>query len=121
MKKKAVGYIRVSEKDPKRKGDLKEKQLDYIRKYCKQNEYELVDVYQEFGHASSSDRPVFQKLFDDIEGIKDNFDIVVVYSLDRFTRNIKDLLIYLNIMEKHNVEFEIATMNVKNLISKGVN
>lgn len=113
MKKKAVGYIRVSEMGPKAKVDLKESpdtQLEYIKKYCEQKGYELVEIYQDLDYSGGSDkRPDFQRLFNDMEGKQKKFDVVVVYNLSRFARNLKDLLTYLDVMDRKEVEFASAT------------
>ena len=41
-------------------------------------------------------RPSLQKLFDRLE----EFDLVLVYKLDRLTRNVRDLLAMLEVFEK---------------------
>lgn len=98
---------------PKAKLDLKESpdtQLEYIKKYCEQRDYELVEIYQDLDYSGgSAKRPDFQRLFDDIQGRRKNFDVVVVYNLSRFARNLKDLLTYLDIMDRKDVAFASAT------------
>ncbi len=49
-------------------------------------------------------RPSLQKLFDRLE----EFDLVLVYKLDRLTRNVRDLLEMLEVFEKNNIAFKSA-------------
>ncbi|SES89647.1 Site-specific DNA recombinase [Salinibacillus kushneri] len=111
--KKAVGYIRVSDMGPKAKVNLKESQetqLSHIKNYCEQKGYELVEVYEDLDYSGgTSKRPAFQQMFNEIKHKDNDYDVIVVYSLSRFARNLKDLLVHIDIMEEHNVEFASAT------------
>ena len=48
-------------------------------------------------------RPALSKLIDNLSKV----DLVLVYKLDRLTRNVKDLLDLLEIFEENNVAFRV--------------
>ena len=50
-------------------------------------------------------RPALKRIMDNLE----YYDLVLVYKLDRLTRNVKDLLEMLEKFEKYNVAFKSAT------------
>ena len=50
-------------------------------------------------------RPALKRIMDNLE----YYDLVLVYKLDRLTRNVKDLLEMLETFEKYNVAFKSAT------------
>lgn len=66
-----------------------------------------VEIYQDEGFSGkNTERPDFKKLINDIEyGI---IEKVVVYKLDRFSRNITDFYNVYEILKQHNCSFESA-------------
>ena len=79
----AAIYARVSTTD---KGQDPENQLRELRRWCKANGYKIFAEYvdRESGRKGGADRAEFRRLFDD--AAKNQFDIVVVWALDRLTR-----------------------------------
>ena len=64
------------------------------------------DVYVDAGYSGAKrSRPALSKLIDNLSKV----DLVLVYKLDRLTRNVKDLLDLLEIFEENNVAFRSAT------------
>lgn len=60
--------------------------------------------YQDKGYSGkNTDRPAFKELLNDIKN--DKINAVIVYRLDRFSRNIIDFYNVYEIMKKHNCEF----------------
>ena len=55
--------------------------------------------------GGSMNRPALKRIMDNLE----YYDLVLVYKLDRLTRNVKDLLEMLETFEKYNVAFKSAT------------
>lgn len=53
--------------------------------------------------AKDPDRPGFNRLVSDIEN--DLVDTVVVYKYDRIARSLKDLILFLELLDKHSVNF----------------
>lgn len=88
MKKVAI-YIRVSTREQAEKGYSIEAQQEKLINYCKAKDWNIYDIYIDGGFSGSNiDRPAMQKLLKNIN----NFDIVLVYKLDRLSRSQKDTL-----------------------------
>lgn len=102
MKKVAI-YIRVSTTDQAEKGYSIEGQKERLISFAKAKDWNIYDIYVDGGFSGSNlDRPGMNKLLEDIK----EFDVVLVYKLDRLSRSQKDTL-YL-IEEKflpNNVDF----------------
>jgi site-specific DNA recombinase len=88
--KKAVAYVRVSTEKQKVKGVSMETQVEQIRAWCSRNGYAITaaDIYDDAGISASSmkGRNALKQLLDDIEP----GTAVIVYSLSRLTRSMKD-------------------------------
>ena len=77
-----------------------EEQERKLRSYCDINDWNVKDVYVDAGFSGAKrDRPELQRLMNDIN----KFDLVLVYKLDRLTRNVRDLLDLLEIFEKRRI------------------
>jgi DNA invertase Pin-like site-specific DNA recombinase len=72
-------YARVSKDDQEA-----ENQLEQLREYCRRRDWILDHEYVDHWTGSSDGRPQFQKLFQDARTRK--FDLVLFWSLDRFSR-----------------------------------
>ena len=60
--------------------------------------------YEENGCSGSSlERPAYQRMMEDAK--KDKFDMVVVWKIDRMSRNLSDLLQIFEDLKKYNVGF----------------
>ena len=90
--KTAAGYVRVS--SPGQATEQKtspENQESEIRKYAKNNDLRIVEIYKDLGvSGKTSERPQLQQLLQDAESKR--FEVVVVHRLSRFGRNARDLL-----------------------------
>jgi DNA invertase Pin-like site-specific DNA recombinase len=101
----AVIYARVSTKD---KGQDTENQLRQLREYAAKCGYNLTHEYIDRASAKSGDRDEFKAMFED--ATKRKFDAVLVWALDRFTREgVADTFIYIQKLMRHNVQFESYT------------
>ena len=77
-----------------------------MRSFCDINDWTVKDVYVDAGFSGAKrDRPELTRLLDDIS----EFDLVLVYKLDRLTRSVRDLLDLLEVFENNNVAFRSAT------------
>lgn len=76
-----VIYTRVSTN--KQKGDL-ERQINKITKYCKDNNIKIDNIYSEISSGIDLDRPLINKLIDDIINLK--IKKVIISNKDRLTR-----------------------------------
>jgi DNA invertase Pin-like site-specific DNA recombinase len=108
-----VVYTRVS--DPSQvEGHSLEAQERLFYELCKARGWEPVGVYREEGRSAHSEaiakRPVFKKLLEDSG--KGLFDVVVVHSIDRWSRNLRVTLDSLSILARNNVAIVSITENI---------
>ena len=89
-------YARVSTDD---KGQDVENQLIQLREYCRVKGYTIYKEYKEYiTGTGKKDRPVFQEMMSDAKRRK--FDILLVWSYDRFSRaGLKDIRYIMNLNE----------------------
>lgn len=103
---KVAIYTRVSTQEQNLNGHSIHEQKRKLISYCEINEWEQYEVFTDGGFSGgSTKRPALQQLFNRL----DQFDLVLVYKLDRLTRNVRDLLEMLERFEKHDVSFKSAT------------
>lgn len=84
---KAAGYIRISTNEDKQKYGLNV-QLVAIKRYCRKNKLNLIKVYRDSRSGKSLKRPGIQELLAE----KNDFQVLVIYKLDRLSRSVLDLL-----------------------------
>lgn len=97
-------YIRVSTDEQAKEGFSIRAQRNMLVDYCRVNEYEVTNVYLDDGYsAKDTKRPQLQQLLADAK--KGEFNAVLVYKLDRFTRSVRDLYELLEYLQRHNVDF----------------
>ena len=105
---KAALYIRVSTEDQVREGYSLEVQREYLESFASREGYEVYNVYCDEGiSAYSTRRPELQKLLSDAK--EKRFEVVLVYKIDRFSRNLKDLLTLVDELSDAGVGFKSAT------------
>jgi len=101
----AAIYARVSTKD---KGQDTENQLIQLRAYCARQQWTITGEYIDHVSAKSGNRDAFKKLFDDAS--RRCFDVVVVWALDRFTREgVLETFQYVQRLKSSGVQFESYT------------
>lgn len=88
---RAVAYARFSS-DNQREESI-DAQLRAIRKYCLDNDIDLVYEYTDEAKSATTDnRPGFQRMFQELE--QRDVSMLIVHKLDRFSRNRYDSAIY---------------------------
>ena len=88
MKRIAI-YIRVSTLEQAQEGYSIEEQKDRLIAYCRAHDWAIADIYVDGGYSGSNlKRPGIQKLMSETT----NFDVVLVYKLDRLSRSQRDTL-----------------------------
>ena len=101
---KAVPYIRVSDSSQV-EGNSLDAQERLFKELCKSRDWEPGRIYREEGKSahvdSISKRPVFRQLLDDAGD--NQFDVVVVHTLDRWSRNLKITIESINRLTANNV------------------
>ena len=111
--KKVVGYIRVSTTIQKEKGNSISNQIDLIKKYCNQNELQLEKIFEDKGISGmKKNRLGLNEMFESIKN--DNIDCVIVYSLSRLGRKLKDVIEFIDELTKHNIQFISLKENFNN-------
>ena len=111
--KKVVGYIRVSTTLQKEKGNSISNQIDLIKKYCNQNELQLDRIFEDKGISGmKKNRLGLNEMFESIKN--DNIDCVIVYSLSRLGRKLKDVIEFIDVLTKHNIQFISLKENFNN-------
>ena len=111
--KKVVGYIRVSTTIQKEKGNSISNQIDLIKKYCNQNELQLEKIFEDKGISGmKKNRLGLNEMFESIKN--DNIDCVIVYSLSRLGRKLKDVIEFIDELSKNNIQFISLKENFNN-------
>lgn len=97
-----VAYLRFS--SSQQNIESAEAQLRAIEKYAKENNINIVNVYQDLGETGTkvTKRIQFKKMIKDSElGL---FDIVLCHKIDRFARNTMDFLNYEKTLNNNGVD-----------------
>jgi DNA invertase Pin-like site-specific DNA recombinase len=98
-------YARVSTVD---KGQDVENQLRQLREYCDRQQWAVVHEYIDHATGKNAARDAFKQLFDDAS--KRKFDLVLVWALDRFTREgILETFEHIRKLNGYQVQFESYT------------
>ena len=110
---RAVAYIRVSDVSQIEVHSL-DAQDRLFKELCKSRGWEPVKVYREEGRSAHVDsvqrRPVFRQLLQDATA--GHFDVVVVHTLDRWSRNLKVTLETVSQLSRNNVGLVSITENI---------
>ena len=104
---RAAAYVRVSTDSVEQESSLA-LQKEYFENLIKNNpEYELVGIYEDDGVSGTSvrKRKGFLKMIEDCKDGK--IDLIFTKSISRFSRNVGDLLHYLNVLNALNPPVEI--------------
>ena len=111
--KRAVAYLRVSNLSQV-DGHSLDAQDRLFHQLCDNRGWGAIRVYREEGASAHSEsvkkRPVFRQLMEDAK--KGEFDIVVVHTLDRWSRNLRVTLESLANLAMHDVALVSITENI---------
>ncbi len=106
---KAVIYCRVSTKE-QTEGYSLETQEQECLKFAQRNTYEIAKRFIERGEsAKTAERTELQKLLNYIKENKKLIDYVIVYKIDRLSRNVVDISSLRLIFSKLGIELKSAT------------
>ncbi len=90
-----------------------EEQIKVCSEFAERKEFTITNTYSDSALSGKNDnRPALQKLLRDCE--RHIFDAVLVYSIDRFGRNLMQTLTNADKIEKHGIEILSATENFGN-------
>ncbi|MFC1892983.1 recombinase family protein [Chloroflexota bacterium] len=104
-------YSRVSTQEQAEEGTSLESQEEQVKTYCKAHVWEVFRVYTDSGYSGKDDnRPGLRRLLSDAKfGL---FTKVIVYKLDRLSRNLRLLLE----LEEKLKEFHVNILSIKETI-----
>src|SRR5215831_9436675 len=99
---RAALYARVSTRD---KGQDTANQMDALREYCGRAGWQIVEEYLDQESGKNGNRDAFKRLF--VDASQRKFDVVVVWALDRFTREgVLETFQYVEKLKHAGVAFE---------------
>lgn len=105
----AVVYARYS--SDKQNEQSIDGQLSVVESFAEKEGYTMIDKYIDRAISGrSDDRPSFQKMIEDSK--KKQFQYVIVYKLDRFSRDRYDSAIYKRALKNNGVKVISATENI---------
>ena len=90
-----------------------EAQKNCLKRFAEREEMTVVDAYEDAGKSGKSieGRPAFKRMLSDIENGK-NVDYVLVYKLDRFSRNKYEMAIHRKILKENNIKLVSVKENI---------
>lgn len=109
VRKKAVGYTRVSTTEQAEEGHSLEAQKDIIIEYCLRNKYEYIDCYKDPGISGKDmNRPGLQKMLSEIESGM----VIICVSLSRLSRSVKDIQYIIEIIKEKGASIVFLDLNI---------
>ena len=109
---KVAIYVRVSTADQN-----PEIQKELLVDYCKNNNLDVFDIYNDVISGSKDSRPAFNRLIKDMHSKK--FGCVVVYKLDRIGRSLQHLLQLFQEFKNRDIKFISITQNINTSTPEG--
>lgn len=105
-------YIRVSTDEQVRDGYSIDAQKHKLKQYCDVRGWPISGIYIDEGISGKNikDRPQLSTLLEDVKSGKINN--VLVYKLDRLTRNTRDLIDLMDFFQEQKVEFNSVNDNI---------
>jgi site-specific DNA recombinase len=108
--KLAVVYCRVSTEGQEQDGTSLDTQADACRTYAGQQGYTVLKVVLEARSGANLNRPGLDEVLDIVE--RGEVSAVIIYKLDRLSRETGDTLTLLKAFQKHGVELKSATVPI---------
>ena len=91
--------------------DSIEAQVYACQKYCDQNGYQVVAVYEdEAASAKTTNRPKFLEMLEDAK--QNKFDKLIIHKIDRFSRNLHDAVTCKFDLQKAGVTIEFVDQKI---------
>ena len=108
-RKRAKLYLRVSTGRQAVNDVSLPSQRDITTNHCVTNDWLVVGEYVEAATATDDRRPEFQRMMEQACDPDKDFDLIVVYSFNRFFRNGADMELAIRKLRKHGVEVVSVT------------
>lgn len=106
----AAIYNRVSGEDQEKHGTSLDTQAEACLKYCREKGYQVAHHFKGVESGLTITRPMLNELREHVRA--GDIDVVVVYVLDRFSRDPNHGVILIEEMEKHDVRLEGAAEDI---------
>ena len=105
-------YVRVSTEEQVQEGFSIRGQTEKLKQYALLKEWEIYNIYSDEGISGKNivDRPAINRLIEDIKSGKVNN--VLVFKVDRLTRNTKNLIELVELFEDCNCAFNSLTESI---------
>ncbi len=117
-KLKTAIYVRVSTDEQAKEGISMDAQIQKCKSYCDARDWEATQIYTDAGQsAGTMNRPAVQQLIKDLDHGK--FQNILVYKFDRFSRNLRDLISFLDNIKKKGINFTSVTENIDTTTAMG--
>ncbi len=108
--KRAVVYVRVSTMEQAEEGNSLATQEKICREYASKNGFDVVEVFIERGEsAKTADRTQLQKMLGYCTQKKNQISAVIVYKIDRLSRNTDDYSQLRILLKRYGVEIKSTT------------
>jgi len=106
----SIIYIRVSTTDQVEKGNSLKTQKETCLEYAKRNDYEVLKLFTEKGEsAKTTNRTEFKKMIEYIKLKSDQIDALIVFQLNRLSRDMADHTDIVKFLTQNNIVLESAT------------
>ena len=116
--KKTIIYTRVSTELQSQHGISLENQEERCKSYCNIHQLQNIEIISDRGvSGKNTKRAGIQKILSLIESKQ--VDNIVVYSLSRFARSVKDTLLLLDVFSKAAVNFHSITESIDTTSASG--
>ena len=110
----AVIYVRVSDSRQVDNTSLAS-QEEICRQWCRSKGIEVERVFTDAGEsAKTADRTEFQRMFSYLGRMRGRITDLVIYKMDRFSRNVADTALYAAQLQSLGVQLHSATENLSN-------
>lgn len=109
---KVAIYCRVSTEEQDA-----DKQEYICREYCEKNNFEIYKVYKDVISGTTTSRPEFNLLLEDMRKYK--FDAILVTKLDRLGRSLQHLLSIIEELNKRGIHFIASTQSIDTTSAAG--
>src|ERR1035437_2079703 len=111
-------YCRVSSEEQANDNHYSlENQETRGRDYCKTKDWRVADIRKDVASGKDTNRDGFQDLVKAIGGGK--VDVVIVYRLDRLSRNVRDIYDFLDLISRQNVALVSLNENLDTTTAMG--
>lgn len=111
-------YSRVSTEEQAKEGLSVEAQIDKCKSFCDARDWDIFKIYKDAGYSAGTlNRPALELLLRDADDSR--FDIILVYKIDRFSRNLKDLILVLDDLKSKKINFTSVTEQIDTTSAMG--